>query len=213
LGSALDGWGTEIDMSQRQLKRYRYRLLDVVQLLTVALIAIALAPTLGSALSLAGRLQLQPADYLAVQRLGHSALVVGTLGGLALLISALHTFLVRETSAAFAWSIVAVCGLAAAQIVFWSVAFPIILVTQDWSVVPDDFNDLRRQWEYALAFAGVLSFGALLAMVRALESSRPIASLAILESIERDVAVRAARSKALALEGRKDTTIERNAAA
>ena len=48
--------------------------------------------------------------------------------------------------------------------------------------------------------------------MRAIEASRPIASLAILESIERDAAVRAARSKALALDGNK-SSIERDVAA
>jgi hypothetical protein len=71
---------------------------------------------------------------------------------------------------------------------------------------------LRHQWEYALATAGVLSFGSLLAVVRAIEASRPIASLAILASIERDAAVRAARDRALALDGDK-RQLERNVAA
>lgn len=196
----------------RQLNRYRCRLLDAVQLTAVALVAIAMAATLGGALSLPARLQLQPSDYLMAQRLGHSALLVGVLGVLALAAAAVHSFLVRETTAAFAWSIVAVCGLAAAQIVFWAVAFPIIAVTQDWTVVPEDFEAVRHQWEYALAAAGALCFGALLATVRAIEASRPIASLAILESIERDAAVRAARSRAQALESSKPA-VERNVAA
>ncbi|MEI9901119.1 MAG: hypothetical protein WDN31_14345 [Hyphomicrobium sp.] len=160
----------------------------------------------------AARLQLEPSAYVMVQHLDHEAMLVGILGVLALAAAALHSFLVRGSTAAFAWSIVAVAGLAAAQIVFWSISFPIIALTQDWSVVPEDFDGVRQQWESALAVAGALCFGALLAIVRALQASRPIASLAILESIERDAAVRAARSRAQGLDGNKHQ-IERDVAA
>lgn len=190
-------------MPRRKLTRYRWHLLDAVQLSVIALVAIAIAPTLGGALSLPAHLSLKPADYVSSQRLDHSALLVGTLGIFALVAAGIHSFLVRSSVAAFAWSLVAAAGLAAAQIVFWAVAFPVLSITDNWNLIPDDFESVRRQWEYALAASGVLSLGALLATVRAIESSRPIASLAILESIERDVAVRAARERALAVDGEK----------
>ncbi len=47
----------------------------------------------------------------------------------------------------------------------------------------------------------MLSFAGLLALVRAIEASRPFASISILESIERDAAVRAARMRALSTDG------------
>jgi hypothetical protein len=201
-----------MEMSNQRLTRYRCQLLDGVQLGTIALVGLAIAPTLGGALSLSSRLGLQSSEYVHAQRLDHSALLVGTLGVLALFAVALHSFLVRGNAAAFAWSLVAVAGLAAAQVVFWAVAFPVIALTESWTIVPEDFESLRHQWEYALATAGVLSFGSLLAVVRAIEASRPIASLAILASIERDAAVRAARDRALALDGDK-RQLERNVAA
>lgn len=199
-------------MSNQRLTRYRCQLLDGVQLGAIALVGLAMAPTLGGALSLSSRLGLQSSEYAHAQRLDHSVLLVGTLGVLALFAVALHSFLVRGNAAAFAWSLVAVAGLAAAQVVFWAVAFPVIALTESWTIVPEDFESLRHQWEYALATAGVLSFGSLLAVVRAIEASRPIASLAILASIERDAAVRAARGRALALDGDK-RQLERNVAA
>ena len=47
----------------------------------------------------------------------------------------------------------------------------------------------------------MLSFIGLLALVRSIEASRPVASMAILASIERDAAVRAARTRALSTDG------------
>ncbi len=88
------------------------------------------------------------------------------------------------------------------------------MATDGWRALPVDydFETARRHWEYALATAGVLTFGGLLTFVRAIEASRPIASLAILESIERDAAVRAARSRAQPVDGQKEP-LQRNVAA
>jgi hypothetical protein len=206
--------GREIQMPHRNTSRYRCQILDTAQIVAIALIGAAMAPTLGGALSLSASLQLQPADYLMTQRADHSAVLVGVLGLLALAGAGVHSFLVRGNAAAFAWSIVAVAGLAAAQIVFWAVAFPALAHTQNWTVAPENFEGIRQQWEYAQAAAGVLSFGSLLAVARAIEASRPIASLAILESIERDAAVRLARSRAQPVDGSKQAlTHQRNVAA
>jgi hypothetical protein len=85
--------------------------------------------------------------------------------------------------------------------VFWAIAYPANAATDGWSVVPVDFELLRRKWEYAFAAAGILSFAGLLALVRSIGASRPFASLSILESIEREAAVRAARMRALSADG------------
>jgi hypothetical protein len=94
--------------------------------------------------------------------------------------------------------VVALVFVGAAQIVFWTVAYPINAATEGWSVLPLDFDAARQKWEYAFAGAGILSFAGLLALVRSIEASRPFASLSILESIEREAVVRAARMRALA---------------
>jgi len=199
-------------MAHQRLSRYRCSLLDTVQLVAIALVALALVPTLSHLFSLPSSLRLTPSDYLVSQRVDHTALLAGGLGLLALAGVALHTFLVRGHAAAFAWSIVAACGLSAAQIVLWSVAIPIATSTEGWTLTPDNFEEVRWHWEYALAAVGMLSLGALVALVRATEASRPIASLTILESIEKDAAVRAARQRARALDGDK-AQIESNIAA
>jgi hypothetical protein len=199
-------------MPLQRVSRYRWHLLDAVQLMAIVLVVLALAPALSHLFSLTTRLHLSAPDFMVVQRLDHSLGLIGVLGLLALAGIGVHSFLVRRNAAAFAWSIVAVSGLAAAQIVFWSIAFPVSALTSGWTAVPDDFEAARQHWEYAIATVGVLSFGALLAVVRAVEASRPIASLSILESIERDVAVRAARERARALDAEK-TPVQRHIAA
>ncbi len=109
-----------------------------------------------------------------------------------------HAYLVRGNATSFGWSIVSArADLRWRSSSFWAVAFPVNAETGGWTVLPVDFDSARRQWEYAFASSGVLSFSGLLALVRSIEASRPFASLSILASIERDAAVRAARMRAL----------------
>jgi hypothetical protein len=187
-------------MQHGRLGQYRWYLLDAVQLSTIALVALALVPGGAHALDMLGKLQLTPAEYLGVERLQHGWLLFVIAGALALAVIGLHAFLVRRNPVAFGWSIVALGSAAAAQIIFWSLAYPVNLATEGWTLLPVDFEGSRRQWEYALGAGGVLSFGALIAFVRAIEASRPIASMAILKSIEHDAAVRAARMRARPLD-------------
>jgi len=198
-------------MTHRRLTRYRWHLLDAVQLAAIALIALALTPVLGHLLTLQPRLKMQPSEYMIVQQLDRSMLVVGVLGLLALAGVLVHAVLVRGNVRAFAWSIVAACALSAAQVIFWSIAVPMNALTGGWTVASEQFESARQNWEYAIALAGVVTFGALLALARAIEASRPIVSLAILASIERDAAVRLARREARQLNG--DAKLQRDAAA
>jgi hypothetical protein len=185
-------------MHRQRFAQYRWYLLDAVQLGAVALIALALMPAGAHVFEVSGKLALTPTDYVTLQSVHHgwTAFAITTL--LATVAVGGHTYLVRRNATSFGWSMVALVFVGTAQIVFWTVAYPINAATEGWSVLPLDFDAARQKWEYAFAGAGILSFAGLLALVRSIEASRPFASLSILESIERETAVRAARMRALA---------------
>lgn len=184
-------------MPRERLTQYRWYLLDAVQLTAVALTAIALAPAGAHIFEMSGKLRLPPADYITVQGVHHGWMIFAVAMFFATAAIGVHTFLVRRNAAAYGWSLVALVAVGAAQIVFWTLAYPINAATESWTALPADFDTARRQWENAIAASGVLSFAALLALVRSIEASRPFASISILKSIERDAVVRAARMRAL----------------
>jgi hypothetical protein len=185
-------------MQSERLAQFRWYRLDVVQLLGIGFSAVALVPAGAHLFELSHKLQLAPADYMTVQGIyrGWALFGFAVVGSLAII--GLHTFLVRRNKTAFAWSLAAFGCVAATQIVFWSFTYPINALTDNWTVTPADFEGARDQWEYSHAASSLLSFVALLTLVRSIEASRPFASISILESIERDAAVRAARLRALA---------------
>jgi hypothetical protein len=188
-------------MQSDPLARYRWYLLDGVQLTAVGLVALALMPVGAHLFEMAGKMRLGPADYLTVQRVQYGWMLFSLAALMATATVGGHAYLVRRNAASFNWSIVGFFCIAAAQIVFWAVAYPISMETDGWTRLPADFDAARRHWEYALAAAAAFTFGGLLALVRSIEASRPFASISILESIERDAAVRAARMRAQSAAG------------
>ena len=187
-------------MRSEGLTQYRWLLLDAVQLSAIALTALALVPGSSHAFDMLGKLQLEPTQYVSVERWQHGSTLLVVAGGLATATLGLHTFLVRRNVVAYGWSLAATLIVAAAQLAYWLVGYPVNAETNGWAQLPADFEAARRQWEYAFATTGVLAFGGLLALVRAIEASRPIASMSILKSIESDAAVRAARMRARQLD-------------
>jgi hypothetical protein len=188
-------------MPSERLSQYRWFLLDAVQLSAIGLTALALVPGSSHAFDMLSKLQLGPAEYTAIERLQHGSslfVVASTLAAIAL---GLHAYLVRSNAVAYGWSLAALLSVGAAQLAFWFVGYPVSVETAGWTHVPADFEAARRNWEYAIAATGMLAFGGLLALVRAIEASRPIASMSILKSIENDAAVRAARMRARQLDG------------
>jgi hypothetical protein len=187
-------------MPAERLAQYRWFLLDAVQLSAIALTALALVPGSSHAFDMLSKLQLGPTEYTTVERLQHGSSLIVVAGGLALVALGMHAFLVRSNAVAYGWSLAAMVCIGAAQLVFWVVGYPVSVETEAWTQIPADFEAARRNWEYAFAATGMLAFGGLLALVRAIEASRPIASMSILKSIEKDAAVRAARTRARQLD-------------
>lgn len=188
-------------MQRTRLKQYRWYLLDGVQLTAIALTAVALMLVGPHVFDVSANLALKQEDYVTLQSAHQGwALFAGAML-LATTAIGFHAYLVRGNSKSLGWSIAAFMLICLAQFLFWVVAFPVDAETGGWTAAPVDFDSARRHWEYAFASSGALSFGGLLALVRSIEASRPVASLTILESIERDAAVRAARMRALSTDG------------
>jgi hypothetical protein len=184
-------------MQFQRLVQYRCHGLDAVQLVGIALLAIALVPSGAHLSELSHKLRLTPENYMTVQGIyGGWALFGFAIAGAFATVS-LHTYLVRRNNAAFTWSVASLACIASGQLVFWLFTYPVNVETVNWTVMPADFEAARDQWEYSHAVGSAFSFLAIIALMRSIQLSRPFASMAILESIRRDAEVRAARRRAL----------------
>src|SRR5262249_31497067 len=69
-----------------------------------------------------------------------------------------HTLMVRAERPAFLLSLTALLLLGATQLIFWTFTYPMNVATNNWTITPQDFDAVRRQWEYSHAINAVITF-------------------------------------------------------
>jgi hypothetical protein len=122
-----------------------------VQFLSVMLTAIVLASGLDHWLSLPNKIGLSRDDYLIVQRIygGWTNGGVVLSGALAFAVNA--AVMLRKRPKALTLTIVAALCIAASLAVFLTYTYPATQSTHYWKVLPANWQELRRQWEYSHA--------------------------------------------------------------
>lgn len=140
-------------------------LVNVVRFISLLFTALTLAPAMAHLLELPHKIPLSREDYLTVQQIyrGWSLLGIVVIG--ALLSTLLLTILVRKQRSAFVLTLIALLCLVAAHVVFWIYTYPANQATSNWTVLPSNWQDLRRQWEYSHATGAGLNLGALMALI------------------------------------------------
>jgi hypothetical protein len=141
---------------------------EVVLFVALLATALALGAALAHALELPNKMGLPRDEYFIVQKIyaGWDRLAVLLVIELAAMVAA--AVLMRSQPTVFWFVIVAILCLLAAQGLFWTLTFPANAATENWTVVPADWEALRRQWEYShlggAAFQ-LMAFSALLVVV------------------------------------------------
>ena len=81
-------------------------------------------------------------------------------------------WLVRDQRLPFKLALAATLILAATLAVFFAWTYPANQATQNWTVAPPNWADLRTQWEYSHAANAVMTFAALCCAVLAQLTAR-----------------------------------------
>ena len=137
------------------------RFLAVIAVLSVAM---CLVPAGAHLFEFANKMSMSQPEYMTVQKIYAGWSFFGITVIAALLITLIHTFMVRGDRPAFLLSLAAFLCLAATQGIFWMFTYPMNVASNNWTVTPADFESARRQWEYSHAVSAVLTFIALVAI-------------------------------------------------
>jgi hypothetical protein len=86
---------------------------------------------------------------------------------LAALIATLLLAVMLRRRRAFVPSLLAFGCLAATQVIFWSLTYPVNRATVNWTMFPPNWAELRAQWEYSHAAAAALNLIALISTILA----------------------------------------------
>jgi hypothetical protein len=139
-------------------------LLKFLSLIAVVSVAMCLVPGGAHFFELAHKMSMPQPDYMTVQKIYAGWSFFGIAFIAALVITLVHTFMVRSDRTAFFLSLGAFLCLAVTQGIFWMFTYPMNVASSNWTVTPADFEVARRQWEYSHAVNAVLTFAAFVAI-------------------------------------------------
>ncbi|MGH6734584.1 MAG: hypothetical protein ACRECX_00680 [Methyloceanibacter sp.] len=140
----------------------------ILYFLALMLTAIAMGAALAHLFELPNKIGIGPDDYLTVQRNYDNWWMVGLFVPAAFIAVIALMFGLRGTGAPFVLAAIAVVLLVGELIAFWGFTAPANRATENWTMLPDDWEAWRAQWEYSHAVRAVLyvlAFGTLLLSV------------------------------------------------
>ena len=134
---------------------------ESVRLLAVISVVLCLIPAGAHFFELANKMSLSTAEYMTTQKIYSGWSFFGVAIIAAIIFTLTHTLMVRAKRTAFLLSLTALLCLGATQVIFWTFTYPMNAATNNWTVIPQDFEAARLQWEYSHALNAVLTFVAL----------------------------------------------------
>jgi hypothetical protein len=138
--------------------------LKTVQFLALALTALALVPSGAHLFALPNKISLAAEQYFIVQNTyrGWSLFGVVLIG--ALIANLALALLLRGRGAPFVLALFAFLCIALTLVVFFIWTYPANQATGNWTMIPDNWEQLRRAWEYSHAANAVVTFAAFCAV-------------------------------------------------
>lgn len=133
--------------------------------LALLLTALCLIPAGAHLFELPNKLALDRAAYFTVQGIYRGWALFGiALVGALVANSAFAVTARRHRPAAFPWALAGTLLMIVDLTVFFVWVFPTNQATANWTIAPDDWEALRRQWEYGHAAAALATAAAFAAI-------------------------------------------------
>jgi hypothetical protein len=138
--------------------------MTALRLLALALTAVVWAPAAAHLFELPGKIGLDREAYFTVQGIYAGWALFG-LPILAAILANLGLFVAERRRDAFAsrCALASAALIAASLAIFFAWVFPANRATANWTMMPENWDSLRRQWEYGHAVNAGIVFLALLA--------------------------------------------------
>ena len=144
----------------------------VVSLLALVFTALSLIPGGAHLFSLPNKIGMTEQHYFVAQSIYSGWWMMAFILIPAMLLNILLAYLLRSERPGFVPAAAACVCMAATLAVFFAWTYPANVATQNWTVVPGDWQTLRRQWEYSHAAGAVLNFAAFCLIALAIVTRR-----------------------------------------
>ena len=127
-------------------------------------VSIIFVPAGAHLAELLNKIDLPKEQYFVVQSIYAGWALFGAPVFAALLSLLVLVISLRRERGPFTWALIAFLCIVATQVVFWVWTYPMNIATNNWTIIPENWEALRRQWEYAHAVNAVLTFVAVVAL-------------------------------------------------
>jgi len=145
----------------------------ISQFLAVVLTALALMPGGAHLMALSAKVAMPEHPYFVVQQIYRGWAWVGAVTFLAIFANFLAALLTRDSPRKWRLFGAAAALIAVTLAVFFAWTYPANQATGNWTSAPENWEQLRSEWEYSHAANAVLTFLALLCSVGAAVSTGP----------------------------------------
>jgi hypothetical protein len=131
---------------------------NIVGFLALVFTAVAMVPYGAHLFALPNKIGMTEAQYFIAQSAyqGWSLLALVLIP--TMLLNLLFAYLLYGESPGFALAVAACVCMIATLAVFFMFTYPVNVATQNWTVSPPSWLELRRQWEYSHAVNACLIF-------------------------------------------------------
>jgi phosphoglycerol transferase MdoB-like AlkP superfamily enzyme len=146
--------------------------LPFVKFLSLVFTALALVPYGAHLFSLPNKIGMTEAQYFIAQSIYQGWGLLSLILIPAMLFNVVLAYLLRSDRPAFYLAAAACVFMAATLAVFFAFTYPANVATQNWTVSPAHWVELRRQWEYSHAVNACFNFLALCLVAAATVVSR-----------------------------------------
>src|SRR5918995_6673301 len=123
----------------------------VTQFLAIVLTALALVPAGAHLFELPNKIGLAQDDYFVVQNIYRGWALFGIVLFGALAANLALAVMVRRQRAPFRLAVLAFLLVVATLVIFFTWTYPTNQATSNWTAAPENWRELRLQWEYAHA--------------------------------------------------------------
>ena len=139
--------------------------LRLVLFLAIILTALTLVPSGAHLAVLPNKIAMARAAYFIAQQIYAGWALFGIVLFGALIANLANTIVLRRLGRSFGYALASFLLIAANLAIFFVWTFPTNQATNNWTVVPNNWNELRIQWEYSHAAKAFVTFAALVCVV------------------------------------------------
>jgi hypothetical protein len=146
--------------------------LKAIQFLALLFTALALVPAGAHLFALPNKIGLAQEQYFIVQNIYRGWALFGAAVLGALIANLLLAIMLRGRVAPFVLALVAFICVAVTLAVFFIWIYPANQATDNWTTIPENWEQLRRQWEYSHAANALVTFVAFCAVTLSVLTTR-----------------------------------------